>query len=150
MPGTLKKIISVFVIWSILIFTQTAMAGGTVNTGVRVIHASTDQQHIDPGLRDIVPQLRSVFRYTSYKLLKQKSMSLGQNQQGTVTLPGQRTLVVTPTNIKGKRIKYNINIDKSGNRVFNTQVLLNNNSSITIGGPKYQNGYLLFNISGNR
>ncbi|MCP4022546.1 MAG: hypothetical protein GY729_11955 [Desulfobacteraceae bacterium] len=136
--------------FTICFLTQAAMAGGNVNTGVRVIHASSGPQFIDPGLRDIVPELKSVFRYTSYRLIKQKSMNLNRNQQGKVNLPGNRTLVVTPTKIKGKRIQYSININKAGQRIFNTQVSLKNNSSITIGGPKFKKGYLLFNISGRK
>ena len=150
MHGSLNKTLSALLILIMCLLSHTALAQETVNTGVRVIHASTGQQHIDPGLRDLVPELRSVFRYTSYKLLNHQSMNLGKNQQGRVNLPGNRTLVVTPTNIQGKRINYNININRSGNPVFNTQVLLKNNSSITIGGPQFKKGVLLFNISGKR
>ena len=75
-------------------------------------------------------------------------MTLNNNQQGVVDLPNDRSLIVTPINISGEKIKYKINILKSGDQVFGTQILLKNQRSITIGGPKYKQGYLLFNISG--
>ena len=126
------------------------LAGASVRTGIRVIHASSAAVHVDPGLRDLGPELKSVFRYTSYTLLTQRSMDLAPGTQGRVRLPGGRTLEVMPLDIKGRRIKYRIAIFKQGARVFGTEVLLRNRGSLTIGGPRFKNGYLLFNISGTR
>ena len=130
------------------LFSNIAIAGNTVKTDVRVIYASQDQNHIDPELKDLAAELGSVFKYTSYKLIKAKTMNLGNNQKGAVQLPGKRSLVVTPVKISGEKIKYQIGIFKSGDQIFKTQILLNNKRSITIGGPKFKKGYLLFNISG--
>lgn len=124
------------------------IAGGQVQTDVRVIHAAQGPHHIDSGIRDLASELESVFRYTSYSLIQTSRMSLGLNQKGGVNLPGDRRLLVSPTDISGGRIQYEISILKSKKTIFQTQILLNNQSSITIGGPQYNNGYLLFNISG--
>ena len=130
------------------LFPNSAIAGNTVKTTVRVIHASQGQNHIDPELKDLAKELGSVFKYTFYKLINTKNMNLGNNQKGLVKIPGNRSLVVTPINIGREKIKYQIGIFKSGDQIFKTQILLNNQRSITIGGPKFKNGYLLFNISG--
>jgi len=130
-------------------FTQPAFAKNQVLTDVRVIHASTGSKHVDPNLKKIIPELRSVFKYTSYRLLKDQRMNLRFNQKGRVTLPGERTLVVIPSDMDGKRIRYQINIHENNHPIFQTQVLLKNNCSITIGGPQFNDGVLLFNISGS-
>ncbi len=130
-------------------FASMAIAGSTVKTNVRIIHASQGQNHIDSDLSDLAEELSSVFKYTSYKLMKTKSIRLNESQQGAVNLPGKRSLIVIPTKISGEKIKYQISIFKSGDKVFSTQILLKNGRSITIGGPKFKKGYLLFNISGN-
>ena len=130
-------------------FTQPAFAKNRVLTDVKVIHASTDSNHFDPRLKGIISELRSVFKYTSYRLLKDQSMDLKFKQRGQVDLPGKRTLVVIPSDMDGKRIRYQINIQKNNRSIFQTQVLLKNNSSITIGGPQFNDGVLLFNISGS-
>ncbi len=148
MIRTLKPLVIFFAI--ALLLPGELLAGASVRTGIRVIHASSDAVHVDPGLRDIGPELESVFRYTSYTLLKQTSMDLVPGNQGRVRLPGGRTLEVEPLDLKGRRIKYRIAIFKQGARVFGTEVLLRNRGSITIGGPRFKNGYLLFNISGTR
>ena len=130
------------------LFSNIAIAGNAVRTDVRVIHASQGQNFIDSELRDLAEELGSVFKYTSYRLIKTKSMVLNNNQQGVVSLPNKRSLVVTPIKISRDKIKYQISIFKSGNQIFGTQILLKNQRSITIGGPKFKNGYLLFNVSG--
>jgi hypothetical protein len=126
-----------------------AFAKHHILTDVKVIHASAGPKHVDPGLNKIIHELKSVFKYTSYRLLKEQRLNLGFTEKGRVTLPGKRTLVVIPTNMEGKRIRYQIHIQKNKHLVFQTRVLLKNNSSITIGGPQFNNGILLFNISGS-
>lgn len=118
-------------------------------TDVQVIHASTSSLHVDPSLNKIIPELKSVFKYTSYRLVQRQQLNLDFNQQGRVDLPENRTLIVTPINMDAKRIQYQINIQKNGQSIFQTRVLLKNNKSITIGGPQFNNGVLLFNISGS-
>jgi hypothetical protein len=75
-------------------------------------------------------------------------MNLLPGKQGRVVLPGARVLEVVPLGLKGRRIKYKVEIFKQGRSVFTTEILLRNRSSITIGGPEFEKGYLLFNIFG--
>lgn len=126
-----------------------AAAKGNVLTNIKVIHASTGSTHVDPGLSSIINELESVFKYTSYSLLKNETLNLKFGQNGKVSLPDKRVLEVLPTGMEGKRIRYQIQIKKINKTIFKTQVLLKNNSSITIGGPKFKKGTLLFNISGS-
>ncbi|MBT7261145.1 MAG: hypothetical protein HN888_08515 [Desulfobacula sp.] len=130
-------------------FSQPAFAKNRVLTNVKVIQASTGPNHVDPSLNKIISELKSVFKYTSYRLLNNQRLDLGFNQVGRVVLPGKRTLIVIPSYMDGKRIHYQINIQKNRQSIFQTRVLLKNNSSITIGGPQFNNGVLLFNISGS-
>lgn len=147
MGNTVKFLI--FCLGICCLFTQPALAKNTVATHVKVIHASTGSNHIDPGLEEIVAQLRSVFTYTSYRLLSEKKLTLNFKQEGRVTLPGNRILVLTPVDLNKKKINYQIVILKNEKPIFKTQVLLQNNKSITIGGPKFEKGVLIFNISGS-
>ncbi len=128
---------------------QTAFAQNQVITHVKVIHASTRSRTIDPALRRIVPELESVFRYTGYTLLKDRTLSLAFHQPGHIPLPDRRTLVLTPTSSQGRRIQYDIRIQNGNDTVFQTRVLLKNNRSMTIGGPRSGHGVLLFHITGS-
>ena len=128
---------------------QTGFAQNAVITHVKVIQASTQSRSIDPALRRIVPELESVFRYTGYTLLQDKTLSLAFQQQGRIALPDRRTLVLTPTSSQGQRIQYDIQILNRKEAVFQTRVLLKNNRSMTIGGPRSDHGVLLFHITGS-
>ncbi len=128
---------------------QTASAQNHVITHVKVIQASTRSRSVDPALRQIVPELESVFRYTGYALLHDKTLTLGFQQPGRIHLPDRQTLVLTPARSQGGRIQYEIQILKKGTAVFQTRVLLKNNRSMTIGGPRSGHGVLLFHITGN-
>jgi len=145
-----KKIFLIFsgIAW-LCLFSQPVLGKTKLLTDVKVIHASTGLQYIDPGLKKIIPELKSVFKYTSYRLLKDERLNQQFNHKGRVKLPGKRTLIITPLDMQGKRIQYQINIQKNKRLIFQTKVLLKNNRSITIGGPKFDNGVLLFNISGS-
>nr|NJM01307.1 hypothetical protein [Desulfobacula sp.] len=113
-----------------------------------MIHASGGAERFDPGLKNIIHELKSVFKYTSYQMLEDRRFNLNFNQEGRVDLPGNRILLILPSDTDGKRIRYQINIQKNNHSIFQTQVLLKSNSSITIGGPDLDNGVLLINITG--
>ncbi len=145
----IKILLLIIGIFCIISQQAQAVAKNRVLTNVKVIHASTVSNHVDPSLKRIISELKSVFKYTSYRLLNNRNLNLGFNEMGRVALPGKRTLIVIPSNMEGKRIRYQINIQKNRQSIFQTRVLLKNNGSITIGGPQFNNGVLLFNISGS-
>lgn len=144
-----KTIVVLTGIFCLYFIVQPALGISQVLTNVIVIHASTDSTQVDSGLTKIISELKSVFKYTSYRLLEDKQLNQHFNEEGSVNLPGQRTLVIIPTNMDGKRISYQIIIQKNNRSIFQTRISLKNNKSITIGGPEYNNGVLLFNISGS-
>jgi hypothetical protein len=127
---------------------QTLFAQDKVITRVKVIQASTQSRAVDPALKQIVPELESVFRYTGYTLVQEQTLSLALGQPGRILLPDQRTLVLTPTGSQGRRIQYEIQILHKGASMFQTRILLKNNGSMTIGGPQSGPGILLFHITG--
>ncbi|MBF0231943.1 MAG: hypothetical protein HQK65_02760 [Desulfamplus sp.] len=134
---------------SLFVHPENADAGDTIISNIRVIHATSDgSSHIDSELNDLAHQLQSVFKYTSYRLLDSKEMTIAYNTTGSLSLPGGRVLEIIPGGMSGDRIKFSIRILKNHSQVFSTQILLKNGSSVTIGGPDFKNGYLLFNISG--
>ncbi len=142
------KIIALFIVVSCML-TIPALAKSKVLTRVKVIHASSDSNQVDPQIASIISEYKSVFRYTSYRLITSQSLNLGFKQNGRVSLPGKRTLVITPVQMQGSKISYQISILKGNRSVFNTLSHVNNNSSVTIGGPQFKNGVIILNISGS-
>ena len=113
----------------------------------KTVLASNQGEYLDPRLGPLAGELQSVFRYSSYRLLSQDRLSLALKQAGTISLPGSHTLQIIPNGIAGNRAELQLSILKNGSRIFNTVVQLRNRASVTVGGPKHEDGYLLFNIS---
>ena len=147
MTGSRK--LSILLLLAALLFPLGAEARAEVLCRVRVIHASDRGNHTDPALRDVSRNLTSVFRYTAYRLVNQRRMQLAYGRTGTMALPGGRRLQLTPMALSGRRIKFKIGIVKGGRAVFRTEVMLRDGGSVTIGGPPYKDGVLLFNIAGS-
>ena len=125
----------------------TALTAAEINIGIKTILASNDRQYEDPQLRGIITELKTVFRFTSYRLLKQNRLALSQGQTGRVNLPGNRILSVTPTGSRGNRTQMGLRINKKQRQIFETQIELLKGGTLTVGGPRYENGYLLLNIT---
>lgn len=140
--------LSCFVFLPIIILLTCSPLFAAPDIGIRVktILASQDSAHVDPQLKKLVGELKSVFRYTSYRLLSENRLRLQITQTGTVALPGNRILRITPTGIRGKRAELNLVILKNNRQIFQTSIQLLNRKSITIGGPRHKKGILLLNI----
>ena len=135
-----------FTFFITLLLPVSAQSGSSINISVKTILASENGNSVSPGLNDIVSELQSVFRYSSYEFLDQKGLSLSLNSRGGVSLPDQITMNISSMGIEGDRAVLDIEISKGGSRIMQTVIKLQNNSSINIGGPEFKGGNLLFNI----
>ncbi|OQX24265.1 MAG: hypothetical protein BWK80_21720 [Desulfobacteraceae bacterium IS3] len=124
-----------------------SVQAGTINIVVKTVLASQNEKFADPRLSNLIRELESVFRYSSYQLLSQNAMNLNMNQTGAAPLPEDRVLKITPARITGNRVELQLVLFKSDRQIFQTVIQLLNNGMITVGGPEYKGGYLLFNIS---
>jgi hypothetical protein len=129
------------------VLTGPVWAQGPVHIVVETVLASQDSQYSDPRLSNLIEELRSVFRYSSYRLLGRKPMNIRMGETDMVSLPGNRVLKITPTKVAENRVELQLVISKDKNQIFQTMVQLLNHGSIIVGGPKHKDGYLLFNIS---
>ena len=118
-----------------------------VHIVVETVLASQGSPYLDPRLSNLIEELQSVFRYSSYRLLSQTPMDIRMGETDMVSLPGNRVLKITPTKVAENRVELQLVISKDKNQIFQTMVQLLNHGSIIVGGPKHKDGYLLFNIS---
>lgn len=114
---------------------------------VDTILAARDDTVVDPQLKQHIGELQSMFNYTSYRLLGSERLNLSAGQSGMVSLPGDRRLKITPNKISGNRAEIALQMMKRKRTVFQTQIQLLNRGTLFVGGPKYQNGNLIFKIS---
>lgn len=130
------------------IMVNSVWAGSRVKIDVKTVLASQQSTFFDPRLSGLIEELRSVFRYTSYRLLSEDRLILGIGETGKVVLPGRRVLRITPIGIRGNRAELRLVILRKKNKIFQTVIRLRNHGIITVGGPRLQKeGHLLLNIS---
>nr|WP_319395992.1 hypothetical protein [uncultured Desulfobacter sp.] len=142
LKGSLAGLVLTITIYSL------AWAGPVYQTRVRVVSADNGPARTDPGIQDMIKEIGPVFKYTRFILLSDKTMLLPQGQKKVMPLPGARRLSITPQGMQNTRILYHLRVDAGKSPIFDTNVGINNNTSITIGGPKIQNGVMLINIQG--
>jgi len=127
----------------------TVLAKERCRISVDTILASRQGSGVDARLNQDVSELQNMFNYTSYQLLSRKALNLKKGESGTVSLPGNRRLKITPRNIRGNRADIALQMMKKKRTVFQSQIQLLNGGSLFVGGPKYENGNLIFKISGS-
>ena len=113
---------------------------------VKTILASQDAASVDPRISDLTRKLQSVFRYSSYRLISEDTLQLHINETGTVSLPGDRMLQITPLRVTENRAELQLLIFKKESQIIKTRIQVLNHGSITVGGPEHQGGFLLFDI----
>ena len=122
-------------------------AADTVSVDVGAIYASNEGTSIDPALGTIRGKLRSMFNYTSYRMLDRKRRSLSVGETGEFDLPGQRTMRATPLPSQGDKVRLSIQISEGPRMLLTTTLGLRRGGMVLVGGPSHQAGVLILIIS---
>ena len=138
-------IIAAFVLVLAPLWVSTAL--GQVQTRLRIIEASNVGSSIDPALRDVHDELGSLFNFTSYKLLRDESLSLTPNRPSEINAHQGVSLEITLTNQQKKKAVYQIRILRQGSEILDTKVRLSPGKTVLIGGPKHGQGSIILAIS---
>ena len=123
-----------------------AWSGATIDLNVKTILASQKPGRDDPNLERFTSGVKDVFGYSSYKLLSKDNLKLNQENSGRISLPGNRSMKITSKGISGERVTLQVEMFKNNRQIFQTVVRLLNDSEVTVGGPKHEDGNLLINI----
>ena len=123
------------------------MAFGQVEIRVRVMEASNVGSGIDSSLRDLHGQLGSLFSFSSYRLLKDETVSLSPNQSVSLSIPPERSLELTLINQHRVTAEVRVKITRGGRELLTTLVRLAPGRSVSIGGPKRGEGTIIIALS---
>jgi hypothetical protein len=139
-------------IWVLTALMAGGLAGAVwakddISADVKTVLASQESEYLDPRLSSLIKELQTIFRYSCYRLLSEDRVGLTMKETGKVSLPGNRVLEITPLQIEGDRMELKLVMVKKKKEIFQTIIKLLNHRSLTVGGPKYKDGFLLFNIS---
>ena len=122
-------------------------AADIVSVDVGSVYASNEGNAIDPALGTIRGKLRSMFNYTSYRVLDRKRRFLAVGEAGEFELPGRRTMRATPLPARRDKVRLSIQISDGPRMLLTTTLGLRRGGMVLVGGPSHQAGVLIFIIS---
>jgi hypothetical protein len=143
----MRRIASLFILVLIIFILSASMAFAQVQTRVRVIQASNAGSSIDSSLRDVTDQLGSLFNFSSYRLLKDETVTLSPNQPVSVPVHPGRFLELTLIRQHHRTAEVRVKIKREGMDILDTQVRLSLGRTVCIGGPKHGEGVIIIALS---
>ncbi len=133
--------------WGLVLAAGVALAQSQVAVRVRTILATESGSGFDVRLDPQQGQLKRLFRYSSYRLIKEEERQCAWGSPNNFEIPGGRYLQVLPIGYKGDRLKLKvILIEGSSSPPLDMDFSLPNHGNIWVGGPKHPEGVLLISI----
>lgn len=138
---------------------------GTVHFEVRVLQASNPPapqpapggkqapapagpavSQMDERLKQIVPRLSKLFRYSDYTPLEHHNVDVEFGASKRLPAPGDRSLEVTPMDLQGKSVRMQVRLLKSEKSVMTSNIVAAPGAPAIIGGPRHGTGVLIIII----
>jgi hypothetical protein len=110
------------------------------------ILASNQSNDFDPRLAKMKKQLE-VFKYKSYKLIKEDHQQAGWNADTSFEIPGGRSLIVAPQGRQDNQLSLKVRLLEGEKPLLDTTVRLREGSNLLLGGPPHEGGVLILSIS---
>ena len=143
----MKIKVSILAFILVLLPLLTSRTFAQVQTRIRTIEASNVGSSVDPSLRDVHDDLGSLFNFTSYRLLRDESVSLTLNKPYEISAHREVSLEVTLVSQKKNTAEYRIRIRRGTSELLNTQVRLSSGRTVLVGGPKHGQGIVILALS---
>lgn len=124
---------------------EEAPVSNRVKVDVMVVYANNSGR-VDPQLRDLQRQLE-MLKFTGFEVLSTHSAQLAPNQEGVWNVEGGRKLQVTLLSKDEESARVQIELFKDNEKKTDTTITIRRGRTFLIGGPKYQDGNLIFPIS---
>lgn len=149
-PEARRGISAPFIVFmALLLFSGGAVSASRdpVAVEIGVVVASGKGSSIDPSLSSLRTKLQSMFNYSSYKLLDRMKRPLAIGETGDFSLPGNRTVRVTPVDAPGNKVRLAVQMMEGGKNLLTTTLGLSRGGMVMVAGPPHQSGVLILLIS---
>jgi len=144
----MKRKVALPTLLFIVFFFFTSVAFGQVQTRLRVIRASNVGSGFDPSLRDVHDELGSLFSFTSYRLLRDETLSLSPNRPvSTSAREGRIMIETTLVGLRKNVVELRIRVIGEKSDILNTQIRLFPGRTVLIGGPRLREGVIIYALS---
>jgi len=141
----MKRVVTLIAFFSLLFILFTSVAFAQVQTQLRVIRASNVGQGVDPTLKELHNELKTLFNFTSYRLLRDENLNLSLNQPISISArEGKIIMEITLVGLHRNVAELRIRVNREGTEKLNTQVRLSPGRTVLIGGPKVRDGVIIY------
>jgi len=148
LPGVLSRTSLLTVLLAVAALPAVVSGQAAVPLKVQVIYAANEPGGVDSRLGTLAAELEKTFRYSKYELLDSPQGSAPLNQSWRTSLPGDRSLEITPTAIQDGEYTLSVRVQaSSGQALVNTRIKLKAGRSVLVGGPTHQKGVLIIAIT---
>ena len=120
-----------------------------VQTRLRILEASNVGTGVDSSLRDMRDQFESLFSFSSYRLLKEETVTLYPRQPVSLPVHPGRSMELTLVGLRRNVADVKVKIKREQTDILDTQVRLTPGKTVSIGGPKHGQGVIIINLSAN-
>ena len=103
---------------------------------------ATDGQ-MDDRLKQIVPRLRKLFRYTDYTPIEHHKVDVDFGVSKRIPAPDDRWLEVTPKDLQGKSVRMQVRLLKGDKSVMTSNIVAAPGAPAIVGGPRHGAGVLI-------
>lgn len=146
----IRQISFILIFTSIVFLSLYSVTYGQIQTRLRVVRASSVGHEIDPSLKDLHNELKTLFSFTSYRLLREENLTLSLNQPASITaregkILWEATLIGLHRGVADVKIR----VLREGKETLNTQVRLSPGRTLLIGGPKIRDGVIIYALLAN-
>ena len=143
--AVMKRVVALIAFSSLLFILFTSVVFAQVQTQLRVIRASNVGQGVDPTLKELHNELKTLFNFTSYRLLKDENLNLSLNQPISISArEGKIIMEITLVGLHRNVAELRIRVNREGTEKLNTQVRLSPGRTVLIGGPKVRDGVIIY------
>jgi RNA polymerase sigma-70 factor (ECF subfamily) len=104
--------------------------------------AVTDGQ-MDERLKQVVPRLRKLFRYSDYTPLEHHKVDVEFGVAKRIPAPDDRWLEVTPKDLQGKSVRMQVRLLKGEKSVMTSNIVAAPGAPAIVGGPRHGTGVLI-------
>ena len=124
-----------------------ASAENSVDLHVRTVLATDSNSLFDARLNPCRRQLNGLFRFASYRLVKEEERLVPWGSPNNFDIPGGRYLEVLPKAFQENRLRLRVLlIEGTSPPPLDTDFSVPNHGNIWVGGPRHSDGALLISI----
>jgi RNA polymerase sigma-70 factor (ECF subfamily) len=104
--------------------------------------SATDGQ-MDDRLKQVVPRLRKLFRYSDYTPIEHHKVDVEFGVSKRIPAPDDRWLEVTPKDLQGKSVRMQVRLLKGDKSVMTSNIVAAPGAPAIVGGPRHGAGVLI-------